>query len=611
MSAEPGRRRPARLLRNTAFLLSFGWRHARGYLVFSFCFAAFQRVVVFFQHTYSIKLIIDCIQYGRPFSTVLAYMLVVCVFVAFAIAGLAYIDLVVRPRCRERIHLAMRRELHARAASLDLACYDEPGFFNDFVWVVNEAPDEFDRTMDRCYNFIAAITTIVVAGGFLALTDPAGLLFVGVSMGATLGIQTLLGRTRFALDAEANPLKRRMSYVARVYHTADHAKELRLTGAGSLLGEEFSRASHALEAVIRKHSRRRVVLGFLDDFVFSRLFLDGLYVAWLVWQVMVLGRLGYGDLVALLSSTANMKDRLQSISRLIGESSASSLFVDKIRSFMALEPRIRPPGPARPVPPAPWTLELRDVAFRYPGTDRPVLHEINLVLRPGETVALVGHNGAGKTSLVKLLMRLYEPDTGAIFLNGIDIREFDPVEYRLSLGVVFQDFQLFAASVGENVAMDVLPPDDPRRGRVAEGLAHSGLGSRLSGLAQGLDTPLTREFEPTGTSLSGGEGQKLALARILSRAPALSILDEPSSALDPVSEYQLNETMRTAMHGATVVYISHRLSTTRMADRICFLEKGSVKEEGSHDELMGLGGGYARMFTIQAERYRPFLDGTP
>ena len=464
------RQKPFRLIRNTAFLLSWGWRHARAYLVASFCFSVFHQVVVFFEHVYSVKVIIDCIQYGRPFSTVLSYILTICGLVTLVLLGLSVFQQVIAPRCREKIHLAMRRELHAKAAAIDLACYDDPEFFNDFVWVVNEAPNEFDKTMDRCYNFLGGLTFIIVTGGFLILTDPIALLFVGVSIACTLGLQTLLGRIKFDLDREANPKKRRMSYVARVFYTADHVKELRLTGVGSLLAKDFSKANGEVESVIRKHSRKQVILGFLVDFIFGRLILDGVYVIRLVWQVMVLGRLGYGDMVALFSSASWMKEQLHSLTLMISDFSATSLFVEKMRSFMALEARIRKPEAARPIPPGSWTLELKDVVFRYPGSDKKVIDGVNLVIRSGETLALVGHNGAGKTSLVKLLMRLYEPDAGAILLNGTDIRELDPAEYCESLGVVFQDFQLFAASLGENVAMDTLAQGDPRRPRIMESL---------------------------------------------------------------------------------------------------------------------------------------------
>jgi ATP-binding cassette subfamily B protein len=600
------RQRPFMMLRNVAFLLSWGWRHARGYLLASFGLAVFHRAVIFFEHTWSIKFIIDCIQYGRPFSAVVAYILTICGLVTAVLFLAGFLSERVQPQCRERIHLQMRRDLQAKAAAVDLSCYDNPEFFNDFVWVLNEAPDEFDRTMDRVRGFLGGLTSMVMAGGFVILVDPAGLLFVGVSVVGTLALNSVLGRMKFRVDAETNPKRRRMAYAARVYFTADFAKELRLSRVASLLKKGFADASAEVEGVIRKHSRRQVILGFLVDFVLSRLILDGAYVLWLVWKVMVLGWASYGDMVALFSSASTTKGQLQSLTTMMSDFSATSLFVEKMRRFLALETGVSTPRLAKPLPPGRWTLELKDVSFRYPGSDHLVLHGVNLTIRSGETLALVGHNGAGKTSLVKLLMRLYEPDSGAILLNDIDIREFDPAEYRAGLGVVFQDFQLFAATLGENVAMDVLPASDARRPGILEGLRKSRFGDRLSGLPQGLETPLLREFETTGTNLSGGEAQKLAMARILSRSPSLSILDEPSSALDPMSEYQLNQTMQSELAGSTVVYISHRLSTTRMAHRICLLEDGAVKEEGTHEDLMRAGGTYASMFTLQAERYQPF-----
>jgi ATP-binding cassette subfamily B protein len=202
-------------------------------------------------------------------------------------------------------------------------------------------------------------------------------------------------------------------------------------------------------------------------------------------------------------------------------------------------------------------------------------------------------------------MRLYDPSSGSILVNGIDIREFDPVEYRARVGVVFQDFQLFAATVAENVALDRVGQADSCLGQIEASLARSGFAQRLSKMPQGVGTPLTREFEESGENLSGGEAQKLAIARVLFKPVALSILDEPSSALDPVSEYELNATLQEQTKGSTVVYISHRLSSTRLANRVVLLENGRVAEEGTHEELMARGGAYERMFTLQAARYLP------
>jgi ATP-binding cassette subfamily B protein len=235
----------------------------------------------------------------------------------------------------------------------------------------------------------------------------------------------------------------------------------------------------------------------------------------------------------------------------------------------------------------------------------PILKDINLSIRHQEKIAIVGHNGAGKTTLTKLIMRLYDPTEGSIRLNGIDIRSFDPDAYRALIATVFQDFQIFAATLGENVILDLPGDDNGNHEAMVGALAQSGFTERLATMELGLDTPLTREFEENGVNLSGGENQKIALSRVFARSNPSAILDEPSSALDPESEYRLNQNMAEAARAKSVIYISHRLSSTRMADRIVYIEKGRIAEEGTHAQLISLNGRYAEMFNMQAERYKP------
>ena len=233
--------------------------------------------------------------------------------------------------------------------------------------------------------------------------------------------------------------------------------------------------------------------------------------------------------------------------------------------------------------------------------DTMLLKNINLHIKPGEKIALVGYNGAGKTTLVKLLMRLYDVESGAILADGRDIRQYDVKQYRNTIGTVFQDFMIFGGNVRENVILDVEAKADETR--VKQALSDSGLMPRVEKLSAGLDTQLTTEFAKDGVNLSGGESQKLAIARVFYKDAGLMILDEPSSALDPIAEYQLNHAMMEATKDKSVIFISHRLSTTRLADRIIMLENGQVVEQGTHEELLAAKGKYAQMWKVQAGAY--------
>ena len=279
-----------------------------------------------------------------------------------------------------------------------------------------------------------------------------------------------------------------------------------------------------------------------------------------------------------------------------------SIYAEKFRTFVTQKPQIIN-GTEKAE--AFESLELRHVSFTYPFPEKnpkQVLSDVSFTVRKGEKIAIVGYNGAGKTTLTKLLMRLYDVTDGAIFYNGTDIRNYDISSFRAHIGSVFQDYKIFAATIGENVMGGTYT--DAQKEAVESALTAAGFSEKYRKLPQKADTELTREFDEKGINLSGGEGQKIAIARAFAKNSDILILDEPSSALDPIAEYELNKTIEAAAKDRTVIFISHRLSTTRMADRIYLFDGGKITEQGSHEELMKQDGIYAKMFRVQAKKYQ-------
>jgi len=321
---------------------------------------------------------------------------------------------------------------------------------------------------------------------------------------------------------------------------------------------------------------------------------------YLVYNAVVLHRISYSN-VAVMRGTANrMKNNMRKFADIYPKMQEISLYVDKIQMFLSLEPKIVSKE-KRPLPDHPTEIELRNVSFSYNEKDGYILKNVSMRIDPYSKIAIVGYNGAGKTTLIKLIMRLYDPNEGEILLDGVNIKEYDVEEYRQKIGTVFQDFKIFAATVKENVLLDF--SEKGRDENVKNALEKSGFSDGLKALTKGLETNLTTEFEEDGINLSGGEGQKLAVARVFYKDANLIILDEPSSALDPIAEYHLNHSMFTAAENKSVVFISHRLSTTRIADKIYMLENGRIIEEGSHEQMLERGGKYAKMWMVQAGQY--------
>lgn len=499
-----------------------------------------------------------------------------------------------RPRARIALKGKLQARLYRQAAQLDLGCYDNPAFYNDFVFAASQAEDRALEIFDTGTRFVSCL---LMLGGYLGVMlalDPVVLLPAGGYLLVSFLLNKRRARLNYERDAALKPDERRRDYAARVFYLPEYAKELRTTRIGEPLLAGFRGAMARIRGIYARYGRKLAGLSLADELVCESLLLNGGVYAYLAYGLLIAHSITVGNLMSLAFSVENTIWRVNDIISCIPKFAEHALYAENFRQFLAYEPRIRS---GRAPLPQDRTLELRDLSFGY--DDRPILCNLNMQIRPGERVAVVGANGAGKSTLVKLLLRLYDPTAGAVLLGGRDVRELDLGAYRSLFGTAFQDFQLYAATLGENVAMDTL---QGRETALRAALQRAGL--PLEALPRGLDTPLTREFAAEGFEPSGGEAQKLAVARVWFRDASLAILDEPSAALDPISEHQLTEAMLALPRSRSLVFISHRLAACTVADKIYVLDQGRIAEQGSHRELLAQNGLYARMWQAQASRYQ-------
>jgi ATP-binding cassette subfamily B protein len=370
-----------------------------------------------------------------------------------------------------------------------------------------------------------------------------------------------------------------------------------MNGVQPLLVERYNEAADDVINNQIKYVRKIDFIYFFQEAgvqIVGFMFLLPLYLGYCVLKTHTLSA---GDFVATFNGAFSIAVSFSFLTvGVVRMFSESAKLIEKYREFLAREVNINDGEKEAPLT-KPKTIELKNVSFTYPGNDEPTLKNINLRINPGEKIALVGYNGAGKTTLTNLLLRLYDVSGGSIEIDGEDIRSVTLASHRERFAAVFQDFQLFAATLGENVALDT----DVNKEQAKRALGHSGFTKKLEG---GLDAELLREFDDGGYMLSGGESQKVAISRAFYKNCPYVILDEPSENLDPIAEYNLNEAMIKSSENKTVIFISHRLSTTVNADRIYVMENGEIIEQGTHRELMEQNGTYAYMFSLQAEKYQ-------
>ena len=593
------------VLKNQLFLWKLCFKTCPGYMIYHLYDAFRYQGIIFLEHVLGIRYVLRCAEFHESFTKALIYIgiillinLIQIIPDGFFIYGWSY-------KYKPRLYRALKEQLFQKASEIDLFCYDDPEYYNDFVLGVSESEATIDRFLNMLNMGMQAITVLFTTGVFYLMTDPIGIVFVVVSFIMRFIVSTKLNKVNYANRVKVNPHMRKRDYVSRVFYLKDYAKELRLhPRAGKQLEEEFAEANDNIITEHKKVSRIRTWLMFLRNYAVSDFLIDGVYISYLVYKAAVLHTLNYSDAVILFNRTGSLRGCLSRFADLGPAAHENSMFVDKIRAFLGYEPRLKQ-DVGDTVPQGVGELVLDHVSFKYSEKGRTVLNDISLTVKPGEHIAIVGYNGAGKTTLIKLLMRLYDPTSGSISYHGKPVNTLKPIDYHKRIGVVFQDYQMFGATLAENVVMDDMKKEELEKqtGKIMESLQAAGFENKLANLPDGLFTQVTTEFDKAGVDFSGGESQKVAISRAFYKDADILIMDEPSSALDPIAEYELNKAMETAAKGKTVFYISHRLSTTRDADRIIMLEEGNIIEEGTHKQLLAKNGKYAEMWNAQAGKY--------
>ncbi len=507
------------------------------------------------------------------------------------------------PKTDIEIHYQLNTMLFQKVQTVDLSCYETPEFYNTYTKAATEASDRAKSVLDNSALLVSAFLSSAFVIYTMCEITWWSVIFIALPLLGNLYFGKKRGKVMFELGQDSIPSRRRMDYVNRVVFFRKYAGEMRLTNVFQVIKEIYEKAVQESIEVSRKHAFKR---GFYQVLQFVLSLVIGFEGMWVCAVILAIReKITLGELAVLLNAIVSVYWMLNDFESALSNSFTNSCFIDNLKAFFQYEPKIDESAGGLVPPKQVECIEFRNVSFRYPGQERYVLEHINLTMYRGVRHALVGINGSGKSTLIKLILRFYDPTEGQILLNGVDIREFDIKQYRQKIGVAFQDFALFAATIVENVLLHEVQSDADKVEAV-QALKDSDIYDKIQTLKYKEDTLLTREFDNEGAELSGGQRQKIAIARAFAKKAPIVILDEPSSALDPIAEFKMFETINHLCEGEDKlsIIISHRLSSAAMCEKIIVLEKGRLLEQGSHAELMKADGAYAYMFRKQAENYQ-------
>lgn len=585
------------IISNNFFALKLLLQACPGKIVYSIV-SSLSNTIINLMSLYFLRFAINEAQkHDGDYSSVFKWLILLCIVCSIYAIAKVLIDNYYLPHFDAMVKKRLKRLLLMKTAECEIACYEDPEFYDKYTRAMVEGTSCCDKVLNSLSNLISAIVRLIGCSFLVFLADPFLFLFLIFPL-----IQMLFEKKQKKLSYDMSyvedPIRHKFSYPMRIFYQREYAKELRVSNISSPLFERFEKAFNELKDIKHTYGKRKLVLGVIST-AFSNITQYYFNYCYLAWRTIIDRSMMIGDCFIAVTSIFSVQGAIWGIGYYLLNFYEHSLFVDNLRYFIDYSPAIS--KNENGIVAQEGDITFSNVSFRYKGASQDTLRHITLTIHRGEKIALVGLNGAGKTTFTKLLLRLYDPTEGEIKLNGNDIRTLQLDSYRDMFATVLQDYRNFSMTVAENVLMRCRKEGDEEL--INSALKKSGAYDFVRSYPNKSDTILGREFDDEGAVLSGGQAQLLAIAHVYAKGSPIVILDEPSSALDPITEYKMYQKMMQVCCNRTVIYISHRLSSSLMADRIVFLDQGEVVESGTHDELMEKNGKYAALFRVQSDSY--------
>jgi len=584
-------------VRYVFFLLGPYWKHGKAFMIVTVALAAVFQPLSTTLTALLPKAAIDAVIAGKPRNEILLTIGLFTLGIALVSVAQKVVELGYSRPMKWKIDRRINNDVNEKALFTDFKYYDNPDFFKKFNFAQDEFAGQAWMAMYFFPNIIKDVLTVGAMTAIITQADPVllGVALAFVALNGVIGIPTIKPEADWRV--KANDVWRPLDYVSRMIRQKENAAELRSSGAGLKFLQTIDGVTKNFESAFLTFRKKVLPFNVAEGFVTP--LQAGCVLVYIVLFIIRGDISQIGLYASLTAASAALAQNLGWIGDNVKNILQLSLNGERIAAFFEAKSEIEPPRVnVLPPPDGIYDIEFRDVSFGYEKTAFGIEH-LNLHITPGQRVAIVGENGAGKTTLTKLLLRLYDTNDGSVLVNGVDIKDYDIHKLRLHIGVAFQDVRVLAMSLRDNLTVYHEVPDE----QLVKVIHKLGLESVLE-KAGSLDTMVSREFTEDGVALSGGEAQRLTLARLFTGEFGLLVLDEPSSALDPLAEYKLMQIILDASNTATTLMIAHRLSTVRDFDVIYHMENGAIIESGTHEELMAARGKYYEMFTRQAENYQ-------
>ena len=551
---------------------------------------------VFFDGVF-MRVIVNALDTDRPFNEIIWFIAISGAVFTLVRLYTKYADNVIFPLGTVRLYGGIYKKLFAKAKNVELRCYEDSDFYDKYTMAMDGAEEKVMKIVQSFWGVIVSVPAISAVFYFMFEIDKFAVLFIISPLIGNFIFGNYKQKYEYKRYQEQVPNNKVHNYVNRMMYLPDGAKEIRLSKVFSLLKEQYQNATEKNVRVALKYAFANCALSFWRiTFTFTIIFEGVLFYA--IYRNLVSKTISLAQLTIMTSLMVAMTWILIRAFENVMDLIKNGVFMNNLRTFLEYEEKI-PQDQKGTVPEGFESLEFKDVCFSY--KDEETIKDLSFRIDKGDIVALVGHNGAGKTTIIKLLLRFYDPTSGEILLNGKNIKEYDLRAYRRLFATTFQDFAIFAMSIKENVLMGRHYENEDEI--VHRSLRRAGILEKVESLPKGVDTVMTKEFDADGAVFSGGQHQKLAVARTFAKESPVKIFDEPSSALDPIAEYELFKNILKEGRDHTMVFISHRLSSVKNCDKVFMLEKGTIIERGNHRELLDKKGKYAKMYIRQAMNY--------